>query len=230
MQPMRTLLSRLRAFARSTRAAAGIELAIGGSVLVMVAGLSFDLYARVEADTVGARLVATMADYVARGPDQGERELDGDAMKKLGAFLHEYVLRGRDDDDLVFIVSALRQPAGNPAPSVEVLWSDAAGLRFGDGADKLDCTSRFVGKDADDNTVARLPSGIEAADFTMGANEVLVVAEVCVRPGRLGALSGLFIGTVYRYHVLPARAPGEFPASAPAFAWRGGAGFPAGSA
>ena len=213
----------LRAFARDTRAAAGLELGFGAFVLISVAALSFDLYTRVEADTVGAQLAATMADYVSRGPAPGETTLDGDALKDLGTFLHEHVLGV--PADLVFIVSALRrQPAGNPAPDVEVLWSDATNLHFGDGADDdpangLDCTSRFVEKDADDATVnvATLPSGITTADFTMAANEVLVVAEVCMRLVREGAPSSFVIGPVYRHHVLPARVPfGQFPAAAPA--------------
>ena len=214
----------LRAFARDTRAAAGLELGFGAFVLISVAALSFDLYTRVEADTVGAQLAATMADYVSRGPATGETTLDGDALKDLGAFLHEHVLGV--PADLVFIVSALRQPAGSPAPDVEVLWSDATNLRFGDGVDDLktplDCTSRFVEKDADDATVnvATLPSGITETDFTMGANEVLVVAEVCIRLTGQGAVSGLAIGPVYRYHALPARVPGQFPHDEPEYAQR----------
>ena len=216
----------LRAFARDTRAAAGLELGFGAFVLISVAALSFDLYTRVEADTVGAQLAATMADYVSRGPATGETALDGDALKALGTFLHEHVLGV--PADLVFIVSALRrQPAGNPAPDVEVLWSDATNLHFGDGVNDpdnpLDCTSRFVEKDADDATVnvATLPSGITTADFTMAANEVLVVAEVCMRLVREGAPSSFVIGPVYRYHALPARTPGQFPVDEPEYAQRG---------
>ena len=207
----------LRTFARDTRAAAGLELGFGAFVLISVAALSFDLYTRVEADTVGAQLAATMADYVSRGPAAGETTLDGDALKDLGTFLHEHVLGV--PADLVFIVSALRQPAGNNAKPA-VLWSDATNLRFGDDATNLDCVSRFVEKDADDNDIATLPSVITTADstdFTMAANEVLVVAEVCIRLKGQGAVSGLAIGPVYRHHVLPARVPsGQFPAEAPA--------------
>ena len=67
MRPLRT--GALRAFARDTRASAGIELALGAVALLSVAALCFDLYARVEADTVSGRLAATLADYVSRGPD-----------------------------------------------------------------------------------------------------------------------------------------------------------------
>ena len=199
---MRPLGLRLRAFARGTRAAAGIELAIGSVVLLSVAAASFDLYNRVEADTVGAQLAATMADYVSRGPDEGETTIDGDALKALGTFLHERVLG--DDNDLVFVVSALRQGAGSPPPAVEVLWSESERLRFGDGAANLACTSRFVEKNANNQDVAKLPL---PADFTMAAGEVLVVAEVCLDLANEGALSGLVVGPVYRLHVLPLRSP-----------------------
>ena len=214
----------LRAFARDTRAAAGLELGFGAFVLISVAALSFDLYTRVEADTVGAQLAATMADYVSRGPAPGETTLDGDALKDLGTFLHEHVLGV--PADLVFIVSALRQPAGNNSKPA-VLWSDATNLRFGDGVDDpdtpLDCTSRSSRRTPTTATVnvATLPSGITTADFTMAANEVLVVAEVCMRLVREGAPSSFVIGPVYRYHALPARTPGQFPDDEPEYAQRG---------
>ena len=210
---MRSLLLRLHAFARGTRAAAGIELAIGSVAMLAVAAAGFDLYNRVEADTVGAQLAATMADYVSRGPDEGETTLDGDALKALGAFLHERVLGV--PADVVFVVSALRQGTS----AVEVLWSDT--LRFGDDAANLACPSQFVAKDANNNDVAQLPSGLTSADFTMAADEVLVAAEVCLRLTREGALSGLVIGPVYRHHVLSARDPARFPATAPVYALLG---------
>ena len=194
----------LRAFARDTRASAGIELGIGAVVLLSVAGLCFDLYARVEADTVGARLAVTMADYVSRGPDTDEGTLDGDALKALGAFLH-----ARELDvpaDLVFVVSALRQPSGTPTPAVEVLWSDDT-IRFGNEAvtDGLAAgCSRFV-TGSDGSESAALPSGLTPGDFTMAAGEVLVVAEVCMRLTREGSFTA---GDIYRHHALPARVRG----------------------
>ena len=124
----RPLAHALRAFARGSRASAGIELALGAVVLLGVAALCFDLYARVEADTTTARLAATVADYVSRGPDTDGGTLDGAALQSLGAFLHERALGARTD--LVFVVSALRRPPGTRAGAAEVLWSDRT-LRFG---------------------------------------------------------------------------------------------------
>ena len=194
----------LRAFARGTRASAGLELAIGAAVLIPITALCFDLYARVAADTAGARAAAAMADYVSRGPDAATNTLDGGALRELGGFLrtHEFGAPA----DLVFIVSALRQPPGSPAPAVAVLWSDDTLLRFGDAtvttALAAGC-SRFV---SGGNT-ANLPAG-----FTMAAGEVIVVAELCARLTRAGSLTGRFVaGDVYRLHVLPAREPGRAP-------------------
>ena len=204
----------LRAFVLDTRASAGLELAIGAFVLVSVAALCFDLYSRVEADTAAARVAATMADYVSRGPDTDGGTLDGKALKDLGEFLHAHELNGAAD--VVFVVSAFKQPAGSPAPAVKVLWSDDT-VRFGDPAVTAALVAgcaRFVG-DSGGTTTATLPDG-----FTLDAAEVAVVVELCARPG--GA-AGSLAGDIYRHHVLPVRAPEKaFPA--PVHARRSGAG------
>jgi len=231
---MRTLRYHTCAFARCTRASAGIELGIGAFALVSVAALCFELYTRVEADTALARVAAAMADYVSRGPEADADTLDGKAMKELGAFLHEHVLGV--PADLVFVVSALQQPPGNPPPAVKVLWTDNR-LRFGANAANLACTSRFVKTGGGGNTW-KLPPGIEAVDFAMAAGEEVVVVEACARLTREGAMSGLVIGLAYRHHVLPVRTPGRFPEDAPVYAHRGvpalacpgGAGLPEASA
>ena len=195
----------LRVFARHTRASASIELGIGAAVLLSVAMLCFDLYARVEADTVGGRLAVTMADYVSRGPDTDAGTLDGSALSALGAFLHA---RELGTADLVFVVTALRQPTDTQAAAVEILWSDDA-LRFGDenvtGELALDC-ARFVGESAG-QTVATLPDG-----FAMSGGEVLVVVELCARLRGSGSFTGRFVaGDIYRHHVLPVRDPEKAP-------------------
>ena len=218
----------LRAFARAARASAGIELALGAAVLIPVAMLCFDLYSRVEADTRSAHLAAVMADYVSRGPDTAGGALDGSALEALGKFLHERALGV--PAHLVFVISALRQPAGEPSPAVEVVWFDDT-LRFvGSGGDDAtfpadlagDC-SRLLGDDADGDddagqTTATLPAG-----FTMDADEVAVVVEVCARLTREGSLTGKLVsGDLYRLHVLPFRDAANVP-SAPTHA-RLGAG------
>ena len=214
----RALSAALRRFARETRAAAGLELALGCALaLLPVSYACFDLYSRVDADTASARVAATMADYVSRGPEPdkdrldgnalkkpGEDTLDGNALKKLGEFLWKHELGA--PAALVYVVTALRQPAGTPAPAVKVLWYDAKNLHFGDATaatELADDCSRFV-EESGGQKSADLPDG-----FTMAAGEVTVVVEVCARLTGFGALANLAIGDVYRLHVLPARSPGE---------------------
>ncbi|MYF30519.1 MAG: hypothetical protein F4169_17055 [Gammaproteobacteria bacterium] len=199
----------LRAFALDTRASAGIELAIGAVVLVSVAALCFDLYTRVEADTAAARVAATMADYVSRGPDTEGDALDRSALKSLGQFLREHSLGA---SDAVLVVSALRRDPGTARRAVKVLWSDI--LHFGRKkvTRKLapGC-SRFVqtSKKGRARPAKPLPGR-----FTLAAGEVVAVVELCARPG--GAAARL-AGDIYRHHVLPVREPEKaFPAPAKA--------------
>ena len=208
--PMMTMpaftVFRLRSFARDTRGVASIELAIGAVVLVAISALAFDLYARVRADTAGVRMAATMADYVSR-----DAVPDGNELRALGEFLHEQELRV--SADLVYVLSALRQPAGDPPPAVEVLWSDDS-IRFGDetATEALagNC-ARHVGEGA----TAVLPETFRSG---MAPGEVVVIAEVCARLRREGAITGRFVaGDIYRFHAAPAREPDEPPA-APDFA------------
>ena len=198
----------LRAFALDTRASAGLELAIGAVVLLGVAALCFDLYTRVEADTAAARVAATMADYVSRGPDTEGGTLDGKALRKLGKFLREHELDA--STDLVLVVSALGRGAGTARRAVKVLWSDV--LHFGNREVTRTLAShcsRFVqtNKKGKVRPAKPLPSR-----FTLAAGEVVAVVELCARPG--GA-AGAFAGDIYRHHVLPVREPEKaFPAPA----------------
>ena len=194
----------LRAFARSTRASAGIELAIGAVVLLGVARLCFDLYARVEADTAAARVAVTMADYVSRGPDTDGGTLDGKALKALGAFLHAHELGA--GTDLVFVVSAVNYPENAPG---EVLWSDDT-LRFGDA----EVTKKLAAG------CTRVKDRPASAGSSRNLDEAEIIVEVCARPGGAGAFVA---GDIYRLHVLPARAP-EKGLPAPVHARRSGAG------
>ena len=194
---MRSLSRHARALALGTRAAAAVELALGSAVLLAVAVAGFDLYKYVKADAISAQFAATMADYVSRGPDEGETTIDGDALKALGTFIHEHTHGG--PADLVFVISALKQGTDNPAPAVKALWSDAT-LRFGDATVTTELAgncARYVEENQGSSTVRNLPAG-----FKMVAGEVLVIVEVCARAG---ALSALAIGDIYRLHVLPLR-------------------------
>ena len=198
----------LRAFVLDTRASAGLELAIGAFVLVSVAALCFELYARVEADTAAARVVATMADYVSRGPDTDGGTLDRSALKDLGKFLRKHALG--DAGDFVLVVSALSRGAGTR--KVEALWSDT--LHFGKRkitrALAPDCP-RFVQMNRKGKARPAKPL---PGKFTLAAGEVVAVVELCARPG--GA-AGSLAGDIYRHHVLPVREPEKaFPAPASA--------------
>ena len=201
---MRTLP---HAFLREDRGGASVELALGSVVLLGIATLCFDLYARVSAETASMRVAATMADYVSR-----DTETRGPDLVALGEFLHAHELG--IPADLVYVITALRrQSAADAPPEVEVLWS-SADIRIGDDLEALadDC-SRYV--DAGGN--AALPGTFVAG---MKAGEVMVVAEVCARLRREGSLTGRFIGgVIYQAHALPARDP-DTPPSTPVFTTR----------
>ena len=204
-------LALLRIFARDSRGAASIELALGAVVLISVSTLCFDLYSRIKADTAVARIAVTMADYVSRdvAPDGGE-------IKALGEFLYKNELGL--PAALVYVVTALHQPPGDPLPAVQVLWwPDDNTIRIGDEEVTemiADGCAHFT-----DGGNATLPDSF----LPMLPDEVLIIVEVCVRLTREGFLTGKFIaGDIYRLHALPARAPDQRP-TAPDYAERDGA-------
>ena len=181
-------------------------MALGAVALIGVSAVCFDLYSRVNADTAVSRMAATMADYVSR-----DAAPDGAELAALGTFLHEHELGV--PADVAYVITALRQPAGNPLPAVEVLWSDDS-IRVGDATTTAALASgcaRRITEDDQANLHAALP-----ATFTMAAGEVLVIAEACARLTREGSLTGRFVaGDIYRFHAVPVRDPGN-PPSAPA--------------
>ena len=168
-------------------------------MLVTVLAACFDLYSRIKADAAGARVAVVMAEYVA-----GATAPDGNEMNALGAFLHEHEFG--IPANLVYVISAFRQPPGEPPPALALLWSDDS-IRFGDaavtGALAGTC-AQFVGERHE----PALPDG-----FTMAAGEVLIIAEVCAQLTREGSLTGRFLaGDIYRLHAVPARDPSQPPA------------------
>ena len=200
---MRTLwFGSLRAFVNDARASAALELAIGAVALVSVAALCLDLYSSVEDDTAAARVAATMADYVSRGPDTDGGTLDGAALKHLGTFLHTHELAG---SDIVFVVSAARK---RPGHSQELLWTDDT-LRFGD-------ETRTAALAPGCSRVGGSPT--TSAVSLKSLDYVEVIVEVCARRSGVGALIG---GSIYRFYVLPARAP-EKGLPAPQYTSRAG--------
>ena len=190
----------LISFVRDRRGSASVELALGAVALIGVSAVCFDLYSRVAADTTVSRMAATMADYVSRDTTPASAELAA-----LGAFLHEHELGV--PADLVYVITAFRQPAGNPRPAVEVLWSDNS-VRVGNTTTTAALAGGCARRITASNT-ADLP-----ATFAMAAGEVLVIAEACARLTREGSLTGRFVaGDIYRLHAVPVRDPGNPPAA-----------------
>lgn len=182
-----------RRFATDSRAAAGIELAIGAAALLAVAMVCFDLYSLVRLGTASARSAVTMADYISR-----ERASDGEQVAALGEFLYETEFKS--PADLVFVISAARGPMdGMPA---EVVWVDDT-LRIGDPdtTDHLAVVCEQHGEQRWRRDLLGAQNGPLIAE-----GEIVVVAEVCARPRREGSLSGRLIGgDIYRLHILSAR-------------------------
>ena len=202
-------LGRGLAFARDSRGAATIELGLGAVALISISTLCFDLYSRIKADTAAARMAVTMADYVSR-----ETAPSGDEIKALGEYLHRHELGV--PADVVYVVTALRQPPGDPLPAITVHWSDAS-IRVGDSTATTSIAADCPQFGAEGGA-ATVPSG-----FAMSPGEVIIVAEVCARLTREGSITGRFVaGDIYRLHALPARETGTIPAKPVHTAWNGG--------
>ena len=179
--------SPLATFVRDVRGVAGLEIALATAMLMSAAAVSFDLYSRMKAATASARVAVTMADYVSR-----DTAPNGDDLFDLASFLHAHEIGV--PSNMVIVLSAFHQPSGDPAPAVEILWSDDT-IRVDDPpASLLQNCAQF-----DDDGNASLPD-----DFAMPQGAVLIVAEVCVRLTR--SLSGkLVAGDIYRLFAIPAR-------------------------
>jgi hypothetical protein len=196
---------RARAFARDTCGGAPIELALGAVMLLGIAALCFDLYSRVGAGTAGVRMAVTMADYVSR-----DTAPDGDELAALGEFLHVHELG--IPADLVYVLTALRRPPGDPPPAIEVLWTDNS-IRIGDET-ATDAIAGNCARYFDEGGTGVLPENFKSG---MASGKVLIVAEVCARLRREGSITGRFVaGDIYCFHAVPARDPSE-PPSAPVY-------------
>ena len=199
----RILLAPFRRLAREQRASVGIELAIAAFALTTIAGAAFDVISLARASTAGARVAATMADYVSR-----ESEPDGDEMDELGAFLHEREFR--NPSALVYVISAVRKSAGDN--SYPYVWPDEPDdgnfiIRSGDSETTTDLLARCQTQ----GTWRTALSGDDAV--TLEDNDVVIVVEVCVKMLREGMLTEKFSGILYRIHAMPARGSGGAPAA-----------------
>ena len=178
----------VRAFVRGSRGAAAISLALGVAALISTALLGFDLYSRIKAGATAGRMAATMADYVSR-----EAAPEGAQLDALARFLRERELAL--PADVVYVISAIREPAG--ADPATVAWADT--IRLGDAV-KTGEIAGSCGRFGAEGGAAALPAG-----FTMSADEVVVIVEVCARLRREGSFTGrLITGDVYRLYALPA--------------------------
>ena len=197
----RILLAPFRRLAREQRASAGLEFALWTAlVLLPVALLAFDVISLARASTAGARVAATMADYVSR-----ESEPDGDKMDELGAFLHEREFR--NPSALVYVISAVHKLAGDK--SYPKVWPDQNFIiRSGDSETTTDLLARCQTQ----GTWHTALSGDEAV-ITLQDNDVVIVVEVCVKMLREGILAQEFSGILYRIHAMPARGSGGAPAA-----------------
>ena len=192
------LVALLRTFlVRDRRGSAALELALGSVVLLTTASLCFDLYTRISADTSGARMASIMADYVSRDAQPNLTE-----MTKLGEFLYDNELGV--PAALVYVVTAIRKPAGNPP---ETLWTDDT-LREGDPTttqELADSCARHI----DNSSPPAPPAPVLPSHFTMGDDDILIIVEFCARLTLQGTLTGG--GDIYRLYALPARTQGKVP-------------------
>ena len=189
-----------RSFARDTRGAAGIEMALGAVVLLAISMLCFDLYSLVGVNGASARSAAAMADYVSR-----EAAPDGDEVAALGGFLHRQEFGA--PADVVYVITAIRRPPGEePA---EILWVDNT-IRFGAAETTAALASECARRAGAAWKTALLG---EAAVSGLAEREVAIVAEVCARPLREGMLTSRFVsGDIYRLHIMPSREAAQIPA------------------
>ena len=202
----RAFTRRVAAFASECRAAAALELGVGGVSLLAVSLLCFDFYSRVQVDAASASAAVTMGEYVSReaqpvgsGEDEDAPVLDAGELAALGEFLQRYGLGA--PASVAYVVSAVQKPSvSDPA---EVVWVDT--FTFGDAGQTL---ANACGQFGTEGGPAQLPGG-----FTLLSDEdhdeVLIVAEVCARPSRQGLFSSwLFAGDVYSVHALVWRGSG----------------------
>ena len=184
----------LRFFARDRRGSAAVEFAVGVAALLTISMLCFDLYSLVRVYRASAQSAVVMADYVSR-----ETTPNWHQVSTLGEFLRHRVFGA--PVHLVYVISAVGYPSGGDP--VQVLWVDDT-IRFGDAA-VTSALAAECSRRGSQGWRAALLAGLGAFGMTEG--EVVIVAEVCARPGREGMLTNRFVtGDIYRLHVRSSRA------------------------
>ena len=189
--------ARVRRFAGGTRGSAGIELAIGASVVLGIAATSFAVYSRIEAATSAPRIAIAMAEYVSQ-----ERAPDGDQLDALALFLRDHELGA--GYALVVATTAVHKAAGE---SAGVVWIDRIAL--GDDQDDQTVTEELKG-----TCRGKGAAGGKAAlgdHFAMADGETVFVVEVCARATAAASLPASWAGDLYAQYLLPTRHPDVIP-------------------
>ena len=183
--------ARARRFARDTRGAAGLELAIGAVVVLGIAVTGFAVYSRIEGATSAPRIAVAMAEYVSR-----EEAPDGDELDALALFLRDHELG--TDHALLVVTTAVHKPAGKAAG---VLWIDRIAIGDQTATDALKATCK--GKGAADGKAAL------GDHFAMDDGETVFVVEVCARAP--ASLAASWTGDLHYHYLLPTRHPDAVP-------------------
>ena len=185
--------ARARRFAGGTRGSAGIELAIGASVVLGIAATSFAVYSRIEAATSAPRIAVAMAEYVSQ-----ERAPDGDQLDALALFLRDHELGA--GYALVVATTAVHKAAGE---SAGVVWIDRIALGDRTATGELEEICR-----------GKRSAGGGAAlgeHFAMADGETVFVVEVCARAAAAASLPASWAGDLYAQYLLPTRHPDVIP-------------------
>ena len=180
-------------FVRDTRAAGGLELAIGAVVVLGLAVTCFAVYSRIEATTSAPRIAIAMAEYVSR-----EEAPDGDQLDALARFLRDHELGA--DHALLVVTTAVHKEAGKAAG---VRWIDRIALGDETVTEALKETCK--GKSTEDGKAAL------GDHFAMDDGETVFVVEVCARGGPVPSLPASWVADLYYHYLLPTRHPDVLP-------------------
>ena len=175
-------------FARDTRAAAGLELALGAVALLGIAAAGFAVYSRIEAATSAPRIAIAMAEYVSR-----EKAPDGSQLDALARFLRDHELG--TGYALLVVTTAVRKEVDQ---SAAVLWIDRIALGDETATEELEAICK--GKAGEDGSAAL------GEHFALADDETVFVVEVCARPATVS-----WTGDLHYHYLLPTRHPDVVP-------------------
>ena len=155
--------------------AAALELAIGTTVVLVLAVLFLAVYERVKAHVSAPRVARQMAEYVSR-----ENQPTGTEIDAYARYLQREELPGHA---LVMKISGLHKETDDDTDTVE--WTDT--VKVGESAE----TAKIEGK-----------CTVKGAKFDLATGEHAVVVSLCARAA--GPLAG-WGGELDYHHLLPSR-------------------------